>query len=41
MCLGEILALISSHGWVEIAVNQGNAQLRLQVELGKKISVEW
>jgi S-adenosylmethionine hydrolase len=39
--LGEILALISSHGWVEIAVNQGNAQLRLQVELGKKISVEW
>lgn len=41
VCLGEILALISSHGWVEIAVNQGNAQLRLQVELGKKISVEW
>lgn len=39
--LREILALIGSHGWVEIAVNQGNAQLQLQVELGRKISVEW
>ncbi|MBK1987839.1 SAM-dependent chlorinase/fluorinase [Sphaerospermopsis aphanizomenoides BCCUSP55] len=28
---GEALALIGSHGWVEIAVNGGNAQIQLQI----------
>jgi S-adenosyl-L-methionine hydrolase (adenosine-forming) len=29
--VGEILALVGSHGWVEIAVNRGNAQIQLQI----------
>ena len=28
---GELLALVGSHGWVEVAVNGGNAQARLQL----------
>lgn len=28
--VGEILALVGSHGWVEIAVYKGNAQVQLQ-----------
>jgi S-adenosylmethionine hydrolase len=31
---GEIIALIGSHGWVEIAVNGGNAQSQLQLNWG-------
>ncbi|NEP03012.1 MAG: SAM-dependent chlorinase/fluorinase [Symploca sp. SIO2E9] len=31
---GEALALIGSHGWVEIAVNSGSARSRLQVNWG-------
>ncbi|MBD2664779.1 hypothetical protein B6N60_04044 [Richelia sinica FACHB-800] len=30
--VGEALALIGSHGWVEIAVNSGNAQAQLQID---------
>ena len=29
---GAILALVGSHGWVEVAVNCGNAKLRLQLD---------
>ncbi|MBD2296673.1 SAM-dependent chlorinase/fluorinase [Anabaena sphaerica FACHB-251] len=29
--VGEALALVGSHGWVEIAINGGNAQIQLQV----------
>jgi S-adenosylmethionine hydrolase len=29
--IGEALALVGSHGWVEIAINSGNAQIKLQV----------
>jgi len=29
--VGEVLALVGSHGWVEIAVNGGNAQTQLQI----------
>lgn len=36
---GEPLALIGSHGWVEIAVNRGNAQKQLGVSLGESIQV--
>jgi S-adenosylmethionine hydrolase len=36
---GELLSLISSDGWVEIAVNRGNAAERLQLKLGDSILI--
>ncbi|MEA5535537.1 SAM-dependent chlorinase/fluorinase [Crocosphaera sp. XPORK-15E] len=36
---GELITLIGSHGWVEIAVNRGNAQQRLQVQWGEQINL--
>ena len=33
------IALIGSHGWVEIAVNGGNAQLKLQLDWGQEVQV--
>jgi S-adenosylmethionine hydrolase len=33
------IALVGSHGWVEIAINCGNAQLQLQMQLGDRIEV--
>jgi S-adenosylmethionine hydrolase len=30
--VGEVLALVGSHGWVEVAVNSGNAQIQLQMK---------
>jgi S-adenosylmethionine hydrolase len=36
---GEPLALIGSHGYFEIAVNQGNAAAKFQVQVGDKIVV--
>jgi S-adenosylmethionine hydrolase len=36
---GSLLALVGSHGWVEIAKNQGNAQQHLQVEYAEKVEV--
>lgn len=36
---GKLLALIGSHGWVEIAVNSGNAQAELHLDWGKPIQV--
>ncbi len=38
---GELLGLIGSHGWVEIAVNGGNAQAHLQQTLGNPVRVIW
>ncbi|RUS96909.1 hypothetical protein DSM107003_23150 [Trichormus variabilis SAG 1403-4b] len=29
--VGEALALVGSHGWVEIAINSGNAHMQLQI----------
>jgi len=29
--VGEAIALVGSHGWVEIAINSGNAHLQLQI----------
>lgn len=39
--VGEVVALISSEGWVEIAVNGGSAQSRLQLNWGEKVQVVW
>ncbi len=36
---GELVGLIGSHGWVEIAVNGGNAQQKLQVNWGDLVTV--
>lgn len=36
---GSLLALIGSHGWVEIAVNGGSAQSGLQLEWGATVEV--
>ena len=37
--VGNLVALIGSNDWVEIAVNGGNAQMRLEVDLGAKVQV--
>ena len=37
--LGEVVALIGSHGWVEIAVNGGNAQQLLQMDWAAPVEV--
>ncbi len=39
--VGEITALIGSHGWVEIAVNGGSAKFQLQVDWGDPVEVFW
>ncbi|AFZ12150.1 protein of unknown function DUF62 [Crinalium epipsammum PCC 9333] len=36
---GSAIALIGSHGWVEIAVNCGNAQSQLKINWGDKIEI--
>jgi len=36
---GTPLALVGSHGWVEIAVNQGSAQTQLQLTCGDLIEI--
>lgn len=36
---GEVLALIGSHGWVEIAVNGGSAQALLNASLGDAVQI--
>ncbi len=37
--IGELIALVGSHGWVEIAVNSSNAQLELSVKLGELVEI--
>jgi S-adenosylmethionine hydrolase len=37
---GEVVALVGSHGWVEIAVNGGNAKIKLQKNLGEQIKIK-
>lgn len=37
--IGDAIALVESHGWVEIAINRGNAQSQLQFELGDTIEL--
>lgn len=35
----ELLSLVGSHGWIEIAVNSGSAQFDLQQEYGNQVKV--
>lgn len=37
--VGRVIALVGSHGWVEIAVNGGNAQSQLQLSWGASVQV--
>ena len=37
--IGSLMALVGSHGWVEIAVNNGNAQSKLQLNYGDSVKV--
>jgi len=37
--IGEIISLIGSHNFLEIAVNQGNAQIRLNLKIGDQIEL--
>lgn len=37
--VGKSVALVGSHGWVEIAVNGGNAQSQLQLSWGERVQV--
>ncbi|MBH8552836.1 SAM-dependent chlorinase/fluorinase [Nostocaceae cyanobacterium CENA357] len=37
--IGAAIALIGSHGWVEIAINSGNAHLQLQINLPDQLQV--
>lgn len=36
---GELVALVGSHGWVEIAVNSGSAQAALNLEFGASVEI--
>ncbi len=36
---GELIAFIGSHGWLEIAVNRGNAQDKLGVTIGDNVII--
>ncbi|BAY12267.1 SAM hydrolase/SAM-dependent halogenase family protein [Calothrix sp. NIES-2098] len=38
--VGEAIALVGSHGWVEIAINSGNANSQLQIELQDSLEVQ-
>jgi S-adenosylmethionine hydrolase len=37
---GQLVALIGSHGWLEIAVNSGNAKIELQKNWGDQIRIK-
>ncbi|BDI19035.1 hypothetical protein ANSO36C_48370 [Nostoc cf. commune SO-36] len=37
--VGEMIALVGSHGWVEIAINRGNAHSQLQINLQDALQV--
>ena len=37
--IGRIVPLIGSHGWVEIAINNGNAQSQLQLTWGDTVEI--
>ncbi|NEP51214.1 MAG: SAM-dependent chlorinase/fluorinase, partial [Moorea sp. SIO3C2] len=39
--LGEYVALIGSHGWVEIAVNGGSAKSQLEMDWGDTVEVKY
>ena len=37
---GEAIALVGSHGWIEIAINQGNAQTHFQGQLNDRVQLK-
>ncbi|NER83281.1 MAG: SAM-dependent chlorinase/fluorinase, partial [Leptolyngbya sp. SIO1D8] len=37
---GEALALVGSHGWLEIAINGGSAQQRFRLVVGDIVRLE-
>ncbi|MBN3923886.1 SAM-dependent chlorinase/fluorinase [Nostoc sp. NMS4] len=37
--MGEIIALVGSHGWIEIAINSGNANSQLQLDWQEPLEV--
>jgi len=37
--IGNLIALVGSHGWVEIAINNGNAQSKLKIKYGDQVKV--
>jgi S-adenosyl-L-methionine hydrolase (adenosine-forming) len=37
--VGDAIALVGSHGWVEIAINSGNAQMQLQINWQDAVEV--
>ena len=37
--VGKAIALVESHGWVEIAINSGNAHSQLQIHLGDTVEL--
>lgn len=37
---GQPLALVGSHGWVEVAINGGNAQFQLRASLGDDVQIQ-
>lgn len=39
--VGELVSLTGSHGWVEIAINGGNAAAFLQLGVGEPVMVLW
>ncbi|NJK40145.1 MAG: SAM-dependent chlorinase/fluorinase [Oscillatoriales cyanobacterium RM2_1_1] len=36
---GQLVALVGSHGWIEIAANQGSAQAQLALDWGERVQV--
>ncbi len=38
--VGEIIALVGSHNWLEIAVRNGNAKEKLQIDWGEKVIIK-
>lgn len=39
--VGSLVGLVGSHGWVEIAINGGNAQSQLQVKVGTQVQISF
>ena len=39
--VGQAVALIGSHGWVEVAINNGNASNQLQLNFNDKLTVKY
>ena len=39
--IGDTIALIGSHGWVELAVNGGNARDQLHLQCDDRVKIQW